>query len=77
MVCGVNGPPFTNPLHGCFLPSTTLPFIFPELTNRYLQTKAYVNCADENKKLPFGPMSWPTDLPAPCYVPKTNYVFGL
>ena len=32
--------------------------------------------ADKKKKLLFGPLPWPTGLPAPGYVPKTNPLNG-
>ena len=37
-----------------------------------LHTMKGIDFADKKKKLPFGPLSWPTGLPAPGYVPKTN-----
>ena len=30
----------------------------------------------DKKKLPFGPLPWPTGLPASCYVTKTNPLNG-
>ena len=30
----------------------------------------------DKKKLPFGPLPWPTGLPAPGYVPETNPLNG-
>jgi hypothetical protein len=48
----------------------------PELTKKQLQTMKGFDYADKKKKLPFGPLPWPTGLPAPGYVPKTNPLNG-
>ena len=48
----------------------------PVLTKKQLQTMMGFDYADK-KKLPFGPLPWPTGLPAPGYVPETNPLKGV
>ena len=46
----------------------------PGLTKKRLQTLKWFDNADKKKKLPSGPLHWPTGFPAPGYVilPETN-----
>ena len=60
----------------CFRFSPTVLQVSHLVQQRCVPLMQGFDYADKKKKLPFGPLPWPTGLPAPGYVPKTNPLNG-